>query len=90
MSAPKTTSDATGIIEQMSTFEVIDHLLVWKATYKDQSNNFDARLLQRAADLLEDLQGKANEHEDCADALTVAYMMGSENMRDRMAKRKPE
>lgn len=82
----KTTSDPTSIVEQMSTYEVIDHLLVWKNTYKDQSNNFDARLLQRAADLLEELQEKANDHEDCADSLTVAYMMGAENMRDRMRK----
>lgn len=80
---PKTTSDPTSIVEQMSTYEVIDHLLVWKNTYKDQSNNFDARLLQRAADLLEELQEKANEHEDCSEALTAAYMMGVEDAKSR-------
>lgn len=67
---------------EMTSFEVADHLRVWRDTYKDPHNNFDARLLQRAADLIEELQEKANAHEDCPDALTIAYTMGVEKARE--------
>lgn len=45
-------------IEQMDTEEIIIELRRWLSCYRDAQDNFDARLIKRSIEIIEDLFDK--------------------------------
>lgn len=40
-------------VETMTPDDLIDALMVWRGTIQDADNNYDARLLKRAAEIIQ-------------------------------------
>lgn len=51
-------------VETMSPDDLIDALMVWRGTFRDKDNDYDARLLKHAADTIKSQWDKIGELED--------------------------
>jgi hypothetical protein len=45
----------------MAADEIVEELMIWRNCYPDKKDNFDARLLKKAADTINILLDKINE-----------------------------
>ena len=54
-------------VEVFSVEDLIEHLLIWHGTFRDAPDNFDAKLLKKAARVLQEQWDRIGELEDMLD-----------------------